>query len=156
VNVLDREQRVLLRAVLNRIIPARDELPGAGDLDVDVSLEQSLAGAVDLRRLFLDGLSEIDVRAGRAFVELDTASQAAVLETVERTSPKFFAALVEHTYRGYYVLPRVQRAIGFEPRPPQPLGHTLSPFDPAVLSQQRLRAPFWRRVNPVEAPAADS
>jgi gluconate 2-dehydrogenase subunit 3-like protein len=146
VNVLDHEQRALLRAVLNRIIPARDELPGAGDLDVDVSLEQSLVSAVELRRLVLDGLSEIDVRAGRAFVELDAASQTTVLEAVERTSPKFFAALVEHAYRGYYVLPSVQRAVVYKPRPPQPLGHTLPSLDAALLARQRERAPFWRRV----------
>jgi Gluconate 2-dehydrogenase subunit 3 len=111
------------------------------------SIERSLADAADLRRLILDGLSEIELRAhadtGTAFTGLDAASQTAVLRAVERQSPRFFAALVEHAYRGYYVLPAVQRALGQE-RPPQPLGHTLPPFDPALLERQRARAPFWR------------
>ena len=59
----------------------------------------------------------------------------------------FFAALIEHTYRGYYTDPRVYTAIGYTHRPPQPLGHELPLFDPSLLEKQRQRAPFWRRVD---------
>jgi hypothetical protein len=145
--VLDAPQRALLRAALNRLIPARDDLPGAGDLDVGASIERTLANSTRLRRLFLDGLADIAIAAELEFLELDAARQTAVLETVEQREPAFFAALVEHTYRGYYTLPAVQLAVGFEPRPPQPLGHQLPPFDPAVLDQQRQRKPFWRRTD---------
>lgn len=150
-SVLDEAQRSLLRAVLNRIIPAGNDLPGAGDLEVGVSMERTLAESTRLRRLVLDGLTEIAVTAqrqtGSEFSRLDTASQTAVLQTVEQRWPDFFMALVEHTYRGYYTLAAVQVAVGFEPRPPQPLGHQLPPFDPAVLEVQRQRAPFWRRTS---------
>jgi hypothetical protein len=44
------------------------------------------------------------------------------------------------------MLPRVHAKIGHDSRPPQPLGHDLPPFDPALLDAQRLRAPFWRRT----------
>jgi hypothetical protein len=54
-------------------------------------------------------------------------------------------ALVEHTYRGYYTLPVVRRAVGVD-RPPQPIGYELPPFDPALLAVQRQRAPFWRKA----------
>jgi hypothetical protein len=144
--VLDASQRALLRAVLNRIVPAHGELAGAGDLDVGESIERTLVESTRLRRLFLDGLDEIAI-AGADFVELDPARQVSVLQTIEERWPEFFAALVEHTYRGYYILPAVQIAVGFDPRPPQPLGHELPPFDPAVLDLQRQRAPFWRRTS---------
>ena len=75
---------------------------------------------------------------------MDEATQAAALRRIEQSRPAFFAALVEHTYRAYYTLPRVQQALGWD-RPPQPVGHTLQPFDPNLLAQQRARAPFWRR-----------
>ena len=139
---------MLLRSMLNRIVPAHGELAGAGDLDVGTSIERTLGGSVRLRRLFLDGLNEVAISAmqqsGLAFVDLDAAGQAIVLETVERRYPSFFAALVEHTYRGYYMIAAVQRAVGFEPRPPQPIGHSLPAFDPSLLDAQRQRAPFWR------------
>ena len=105
-----------------------------------------------LRRLFLAGLAEIEVAApretGQAFLALDAARQEAILGTVEQAEPAFFAALVEHTYRGYYVRPEVQAAVGFIAHPPQPLGHELAPWREALLQLQVRRAPFWRRATP--------
>ncbi len=150
--VFDADQRVLVKLVLNRIIPARADLAGAGDLDVGNSIERSLAESARLRRLFMDGLREIEIVArrssGGAFGALDTLGQTAVLEQIEQAWPAFFVALVEHTYRGYYTLPSVQVAIGWQPRPPQPLGYELPDFDPGLLDQQRAREPFWRRTAP--------
>lgn len=148
--VLDEERRALLALVLDRIVPARADLPGAGGLGVGRMIEATLAAATPLRRLLLEGLTEIELtsarRTGRPFAELDEEGQVGVLQTVERAQPAFFAALVDHTYRGYYLLPAVHAAIGWESRPPQPLGHALPPFDPALLDTQRGRAPFWRRT----------
>jgi hypothetical protein len=149
-SVLDESQRALLKSVLNRLIPPRSDLPGAGDLDVGASIERSMAGSARLRRLLLDGLTEIDISSDREhrvpFVELDPAIQTSVLEHVESTRPAFFVALIEHTYRGYYTLPAVHQAIGHDSRPPQPLGYRLPPFDPALLDRQRVRLPFWRQT----------
>jgi hypothetical protein len=149
VSVLDESQRTLLTSVLNRLIPARENLPGAGDLNVGASIERSMADAPRLRRLLLDGLVEITVASERqSFVDLDTKRQIEVLQDIENRHPAFFAVLVEHTYRGYYTLPAVHQAIGHESRPPQPQGHRLPPFDPSLLTQQRERLPFWRRTGP--------
>jgi Gluconate 2-dehydrogenase subunit 3 len=146
--VLDETQRALLRALLNCVVPERVDLPGAGDLEVGASIERTLATAPNLRRLFLDGLAQVAIASVRAssaaFVDLDRAQQTRVLELVELQSPAFFVALVEHTYRGYYTLPRVVHAIGVQP--PQPLGHMLPAFDPALLDRQRQRSQFWRRA----------
>lgn len=153
-SVLSDEERHLLTAVLNVIIPAGDGAPGAGEIGVAASIERTLAASAPLRRLFLDGLVAIDMEADRRnadrssddFVALDTDAKLSVLLAVENDYPAFFAALVEHTYRGYYTDPRVSAAIGYEHRPPQPLGHFLPAFDPAILERQRQRAPFWRRT----------
>jgi hypothetical protein len=141
--VLDASQRDQLRAVLNRIIPPRPDVPGAGDLDAAASIERSLADSPDLRRLFLDGLTQIQISTSAHFADLDAPSQTSHLERVEQEQPDFFAALVDHAYRAYYTHPAVQRAAGWQ-RPPQPMGFTLPPFDPALLVHQRTRAPFWR------------
>jgi Gluconate 2-dehydrogenase subunit 3 len=153
--VLSDAERRLLTAVLNVIIPAGDGAPGAGEIGVAASIERTLAASAPLRRLFLDGLVAIDVEADRRnadgssddFVALDPDAQLSVLRSVEDAYPAFFAALVEHTYRGYYTDPRVYAAIGYDHRPPQPLGHYLPPFDPAILERQRQRTPFWRRTS---------
>ena len=150
--MLSEEQRRVLVAVLDRIVPPNGALAGAGGLGVDVAIDKTLALTPRLRRLFLDGLAEIAVTAeretGRDFLALDPEAQEDVLRTVEEAEPAFFAALVEHTYRGYYVLPEVHAAIGYTTRPPQPLGHELAPWRENLLQLQVDRAPFWRRATP--------
>ena len=149
--VLDDDQRTLLAAILDRIVPANGPLPGAGELGVGATIERTLAVSPSLRRLFFEGFVEVRLassrRADRDFRALDPDAQDALLGAVEIDYPAFFVALVEHTYRGYYTDPRVHAAIGWESRPPQPLGHHLPAFDPSLLDAQRGREPFWRRTS---------
>ncbi len=148
--ILGAARRALLDAVLDRIIPAREALPGAGGLGAGSSLESAMRASVPLRRLLIDGLVEIDLEsertAGTAFVHLDADRQDAVLVAIEAAHPQFFTTLVDYTYRGYYTDPRVYAAIGYDGEPPQPHGHTLPAFDVALLDLQKKRAPFWRGI----------
>lgn len=153
-SILDGPQRSLLEAVLSRLIPAKGELPGAGGLGIATSIERTLATTPQLRRLLLDGLTAIDLAAARrapnGFLALNGDARDEVLRQVESEQPTFFAALVNHAYHGYYthaaVLRQLEATMGYPARPPQPLGHTLPPWDPAILAKQRERAPFWRRA----------
>jgi hypothetical protein len=147
VGVLTEEQRGLLRVVLNRIVPEREGVPGAGDLGVGATIERGLVDAPAARRLFLDGLLAIELAGGSAgFLALDGEAQDAALRTVEASQPTFFASLVDQTYKGYYTEPRVLAAIGFD-GPPQPRGNQMAPFNPELLHIQRKRAPFWRKTS---------
>jgi hypothetical protein len=149
-SVFSEEQRSLLAAVLDSIVPPHDSLPGAGGLGVDASIDRTLAQTPKLRRLILDGLAQIVVAAERTagadFLALDAGAREGVLRGVEAAEPAFFAALVEHTYRGYYTHPKVHAAIGYPDRPPQPLGYQLAPFREELLQVQVDRAPFWRQA----------
>ncbi|MFN8632417.1 MAG: gluconate 2-dehydrogenase subunit 3 family protein [Chloroflexota bacterium] len=148
--VLSDEQRQLLAAVLDTIVPPNGALPGAGGLGVDASIDRTLALTPALRRLFLDGLAEIEVASerqmGQDFGVLDAATRERVLRAVEETSPAFFSALVAHAYRGYYTLPEVQLAVGFTDRAPQPDGYVLPVFREELLKVQLKREPFWRKA----------
>jgi hypothetical protein len=149
--ILSDAQRQLFVAVLDRIVPAREGLAGAGGLGVDTMIERTLALTPSLRRLFLEGLTVIEVagasQSDDGFLALDPAVQEEVLRLVEARAPVFFAALVEHTYRGYYTLPDVQAAIGYPTRPPQPDGQAMPAFREELLTIQRKREPFWRRTS---------
>ena len=83
---------------------------------------------------------------GVEFMDLDAEQQEAVLQGVEEAHPGFFAALVDHATAAT-TDPRVYHAIGYDHRPPQPLGYELPLFNPAILERQMNRAPFWRRVD---------
>ena len=85
-------------------------------------------------------------QTGRDFADLDVTAREDVLRAVEEAEPAFFAALVEHTYRGYYTYPRSTPRSATQSRPPQPLGYQLAPFREELLTLQRGREPFWRRA----------
>jgi hypothetical protein len=146
--ILTAAERATLAATLNILIPARANLPGAGDLGVAVAIEREMEQAPPLRRALLDALRAIEFASGEpGFLARTPDEQEALLHTVEAAEPASFALLVEHAYRGYYVLPAVQRALGLSGEPPQPQGYQLAPFDPALLAKQRQREPFWRRID---------
>lgn len=146
--ILTADERATLVAALNTLIPPGTDLPGAGDLGLAARIEGAMAAEPTVRRLVLDALRAIDVAGGDVpFSGQDTDTREATLRAVERAEPIAFALLVEQTYRAYYALPAVARALGLSGEPPQPRGHHLAPFDPALLARQRDRAPFWRRTD---------
>ena len=145
-SVLSTNQTALLTAVLDTLIPPKAEVPGAGELGLVEKVDAELAGAPGMRRAYLDGLLAIEAAGERPFGALDVEEREAALRAVEAAHPVFFAALVEHAYRFYYTDLRVQRAAGLTDGPPQPRGHELPMFDERLLTIQRKREPFWRRV----------
>lgn len=148
--ILSAEQRELLVAVLNRVIPSDQTFPGAGDLGGVVPIERMLSDEPLARRVFLDGLAAIEIAAWRhgdtGFVALTADHQDDVLRDVERAAPAFFDQLVSQTYRHYYVNAKVVQLLGLSAEPPQPAGHYLPPFDPALLDRVRARGPIYRLV----------
>lgn len=144
---VDAERR-LLAGVLNRLVPADGEFPAAGDLGVAAFVEASVGRVPAARRLFLEGLAAIEAashaRVGRAFADAAASDQDAVLREIQGARPDFFDALLVHAYSGYYIRPEVIGLLGVEARPPQPRGHALDPFDPALLTVAGRRAPFYR------------
>jgi hypothetical protein len=146
--VFTQSQRELLTAVLDQLIPAHDEFPGAGQLGLAEFVEHAVAGNLKLRRLFLEGLAQIDIaagrQAGREFAELPDNARVLVLQEVEAGRPLFFEALVRQCYNGYYTNPQIFQLIGYHRIPPQEYRHP--PFDESLLEPQRQRPPFWRQV----------
>ena len=137
-------QRDLLRAVLNRIVPAGGDLTAAGDLGVGDFVEEVAAETSVHRRLFIDGLVQIELAAaerGGAFVTLAAAVQTDVLRAVESRSPAFFQALVTQTYRGYYTNETVFNLLKY--RAPNRQDYRPRPFDESLLEPVRQRGPIW-------------
>jgi hypothetical protein len=148
--VFTEAQRELLAAALNRIIPPEGPLPGAGDLGLVDFVESVVGRDTRLRRLFHDGMAQVQIaaahREGKEFSQLSAAAQDATLQEVEASLPEFFEALVRQTYNGYYTSPRIFQLIGYSPPNPQPKGYQPELLDERLLEKQRQRAPFWRQV----------
>jgi hypothetical protein len=143
-------QQTLLSHVLNRLIPATDDFPGAGDLGVSSYVDTVVGRSAELKRLFAEGLTHIALASqalqGQEFIILAEDQKDAVLRQVETLHPSFFEALVQHTYSGYYSHPTIIRLLGLEARPPQPRGYHLEPLDLTLLDNVKQRGPLHRQA----------
>lgn len=156
-------QRNLLTAALNRIIPAQDQFPGAGDMDGAAWVEQAVIARAaadqaaayksgnstpDLRRLFTEGLAQLEIAAAQrgvaAFIQLSPEHQDDALRQIESEHPDFFNALVRQCYNGYYTNPDIFDLIGYAI--PSPQDYKPLPFDERLLEPQRRRGQMWRPV----------
>ena len=143
-------QRELLVSVLNRLVPAADAFPGAGDLGVASYFDRVVGQSAALKRLFAQGLVQVTLESQAQYAQPFTAllegQGEAVLRHVEATAPEFFEALVTHTYSGYYSHPAIVQFLGMEGRPPQPRGYHLEPLDLSLLDNIKLRQPIYRQA----------
>jgi hypothetical protein len=135
----------LLAATLDTLVPAEDGFPGGS-----IALEHVAAvldgdgGAAALLAEALAQIGRAAQRFPRGLAGLTGPEREALLREVERELPRPFAALVLHTYNGYYSHPNVVRLLGLPPEPPQPRGYALEPSDLALLERVRRRGPIYR------------
>ena len=142
---------MVLTQVMDLFVPADEDFPGAGGLDLVEKLERASRRYGRLRSgllSVLDALSlDLSSRAEGGFSALPPERQIASLRIIEADMPVPFAELVELVYETYYTDDRVHERIGWVGRPPQPEGFELEPWDPAILEKARDREPFWRGVS---------
>ena len=142
--------RLVLSAVMDLIVPAVDELPGAGEMGLAEAAEE-LAGkeskyGVSLGRV-MEALSlEPSARAEGGFAALDEEQRIAALQVLEANMPGYFDDFVDLVYIVYYSDERVHKRIGWRSGPLQPLGWEMPAWDPSVLETVSKRKPFWRKV----------
>lgn len=143
-SILSDDQRAMLAAVLNRIVPAAGEMPAAGDLGIASFVESVAAGSSGKRRVLMEGLVRIELAAserGGSFAALTEAAQVDALRAVEASNPGFFQELVTQTYRGYYTDQTVCGVLGY--RPPNREDYDPLPFDESLLDPVRQRGQVW-------------
>ena len=146
--IFTEAQKSLLTVALNCIIPEEGRMPGAGDLGVIEFIENVVAPDPKLRRMVIDGLSQIvvvaSVQYGQEFGELDRYGQNEALKEMQVQQPVFFDFLLRQCYNGYYTNAQIQALIGYQR--PSPSEYEYKPFDESLLEPQRQRAPFWTQV----------
>lgn len=143
--------RVVMKRMLDLIIPPVDDFPGAGGLDLAERVER---GSLRYGRLrsgllsILDAMTlDIASRVEGGFAALDEERQIASLKTIESNLPVQFSEFVELVYETYYTDSRVHDRIGWVGRPPQPEGFDIGSWDPEILETAQKREPFWRKVD---------
>ena len=141
---LSEADRTVLRAVMDRLVPPIDDLPGAGTMGLAAEVE-AMTGQHSAFHQALVGL--LDNFAAEGFATLPEPAQDVAIGAFEKAQPVMFNALLEVVYLAYYGDERVHRRIGWRTGPLQPRGFDLPPFDEAILDKTRQRQPFWRPVD---------
>ena len=140
----------LLKLAMDLIVPAVDELPGAGEMglaDNAVDLANRVPEFGDALKRTLDALAlDPSARAEGGFAALDEEQRTAALMVLESSMPAVFDKFVDLVYVAYYSDERVHKRIGWRTGALQPLGWELPPFDPAILENVSKRKPFWRKA----------
>lgn len=135
-----------LAALLDTLLPGDGAgWPAAGALGLGARCREVAglsAGGAEALAMLLGALPE-------GFAGQGAAARTAALKALEAAQPEPFERVVAAAYGAYYTDPRVRavlaRRTGYADRPPQPDGHVLAPFDPALLAGVRARGAGWRR-----------
>jgi Gluconate 2-dehydrogenase subunit 3 len=147
-SVFTDAERQLLRQVLDVLIPGTSTLPAAGQAGAADHVERRAEATPAVRRRLGEGLATIAILAARVhpdgFGSLDHEQREAVLQSASTEAPDAFDALLLHAYSGYYALPGVLAGIGAPDRPPQPLGHEMTPLDERLVARVKQRPPLYR------------
>lgn len=148
-NLTDSD-RIVLKAVMDLVVPAVDDLPGAGDMGLAGNVEELTGRRPEYRDALsavLDALSlDPSVRAEGGFTALEEDQRLAALHALEAAMPAKFDVFIDLIYIAYYSDERVHKRIGWRSGPLQPLGWELPKFDPSVLETVSQRKPFWRKA----------
>lgn len=140
----DSTEMKVLSAALDRLIPAIDELPGAG--------EMGLADEITTRCRADDRFWQAHTVVGDRMAQIENflsiagASQDEAIRTIEKAVPDDFGLWLDVVYTIYYMQPAVHKHLGWHGQPPQPGGNFMPPWDLSVLDVVKQREPFWRKV----------
>ncbi len=127
-------------ALVDCLLPGDADYPPASDVGLDTALAVHDRFGPPLRRVL--AMLPHDFAAG------DGPARDAGLRVAEASEPAWFSALVVGAYSLYYTHPVVAdvlaRLTGYAAGAPQPEGHDLAPFDPAMVAVPAARAPHFR------------
>ena len=146
--VLTAPERETLAAAMDEIIPAADDMPGAGTMGCLGYLECIVAELPGLTEQFRTGLATLDAESHRQiqqpFANLPRTGRGESSARWSATGPDFFRALRDLVYEAYYTRPEIWQRLSYESHLTDHAGPIMKPFDEAVLAQVRTRGKLVR------------
>ena len=119
-----------------------------GDADFPSASAVGLHGALVAHERFAIPYQQVLTLLLDAFDKGSPESREGALTEIETAHPDLFNGLTVGAYSLYYTHPQVAAVIekltGHTARAPQPAGHPLAPFDPALVAIPAARAPLYR------------
>lgn len=147
---LSPKQLGVLRAAMDEIIPASDEMPAASQIGGVEYLDQLCRRSIGIRKDLDDSLAALDSlsqkKLDKHFPSLSHLERVEALQELEKAAPESFSSLRDAVYEAYYLQPRVWKLIDYEFYPTNQAGPHMKPFDEAALSKVRKLPKSYREV----------
>ena len=148
-DILTNPQLSLLKDILDTLIPADNNMPGAGS--IATSFFETMANkSAATKRTILDMLATTDAVSGlnhnRSFSDISNSSREPLLAIVEQQNNQTFSDFLNLAYDGYYTNPVVIKLLGPAAKTPQPTGFANQPFNPSIVDQVRTLGPRFREI----------
>jgi hypothetical protein len=148
-NLLTDQQRRTLAELVNMMIPASEDgrMPGADELDLLAYVRDESGNLIPGTE---QGLTALNLAAmdefGLDFASLADTDKQRQVDAIKVKEPEFIPRLLLQTVSAYYQNDRVISALGLEPRPPYPEGHTVEAGDLSLLDPVRKRSKLYREI----------
>ncbi len=147
---LSATQRATLRAAMDEIIPADDDMPAASAVGGVEYVSRIARENPALGKSISGSLIDLETLAkklrGKTFTSLASPLRIETLQAFEKQSPQAFVTLRDFTYEAYYTAPRIWKLIGYEHHPTNEAGPRIKPFDESVLAQVKKMPRRYREV----------
>jgi hypothetical protein len=138
--------QTLLNSILDRLIPAIDDLPSAGQMSLSEEIVRLAGQQARFNTLFSTAMNSF-LAQHPSFDSLAPEQKDDAIRTFEAENADLFEVILNISYIVYYKNPRVHKRIGWGGKSPQPDGNEMEPWDESVLKNMRKREPFWRRTD---------
>ncbi|MBT4342211.1 MAG: hypothetical protein HOD62_09115, partial [Chloroflexi bacterium] len=102
----------LLAAILDRLIPAIDDVPSAGNMGLTTEIVRLSGQQARFQGIFKNAM-EIFESTNSEFVLLDSEAQVTAIRKFESNEPDLFSSLLTISYIVYYKDARVHKRIGW-------------------------------------------
>ena len=144
---LNEFEQEILTLVLDQIIPADDsrKKPSASEVDVLAYILQHDHNYLTRLQQELELIqSESIERHKNSFINLESATQTTLVQSLRKENPRFLHGLAMNTAASYYQDDRVLNALGLEARPPFPNGYEVDRGDLSLLDPVKVRGKIYR------------
>ena len=138
----------ILTKIMDLIVPAIDDLPGAGSMGL---LKELMNLCKEYPKVYLSikriiNSIELDPisRANGSFLFLDIDRQIEILKIIELHLSNDFSILLNAIYSVYYMDKNVKKRINWKYTSIQPKGFEIPPWNESILDEIKKRKPFWK------------
>jgi hypothetical protein len=140
-----KAQKDMLEVIVDMIIPAEDEMPGAADAEIFASILIRMEESGPAVAVALNAINELSVQqSGETFLQLNLSDRQAVINAFRSGQPELTQLLQLNTVASYYQDDRVMTELGLDARPPHPGGYEVEKTDWSILDPVRAKEKIYR------------